>query len=106
MHFLTKFFYFHFLKGLFIGICIFLSTLFNIESSNFVSAHLLWIYNKWYLNFVLLLSYGPFLIFLMAVISHASSWSLVFIYNYGATEEKLKQLGGRNILKTFTTLFR
>ena len=124
----TYFLDFHFLRGLFIGIC----APFKLEPSNLGSAHLLWIYYKWYLNFFLLLSYGPFsnfahynhskfslsdlntdhivqartfrfwlkiallnvlkvlfqfLIlylwllnnFLKAVISHASSWSLVWI---------------------------
>ena len=56
MHFLTYFLDFHFLRGLFIGIC----ASFKLEPSNFGSAHLLWIYYKWYLNFFLLLSYGPF----------------------------------------------
>ena len=43
MHFLTYFLDFHFLRGLFIGIC----APFKLEPSNFGSAHLLWIYYKW-----------------------------------------------------------
>ena len=51
MHFFIYFLDFHFLSSLFIGICVFLSTPFKLEPSNFGSAHLLWIYYKWYFNF-------------------------------------------------------
>ena len=52
MHFLTYFLDFHFLRGLFIGIYVFLSTSFKLETSNFGSAHLLWIHYNWYFKFL------------------------------------------------------
>ena len=52
MHFLTYFLDFHFLRGLLIGIYVFLSTSFKLETSNFGSAHLLWIHYNWYFKFL------------------------------------------------------
>ena len=46
MYFFTYFLDFHFLRGLFIGICLFLNAAFKLEPSNFGSPHFLWIYYK------------------------------------------------------------
>ena len=57
MYSLTYFLDFHFLRGLFIGICLFQTVPFKLEPSNFGSAHLLWIYYKWYFKFLDFLFY-------------------------------------------------